>query len=79
MKTPDGYLVEEYTTEAAHYFVDGELLDHVLDGEELTGRFRFDFADGRSTRWYTEKSAPKWLQSYFDIVTDSECGEGSEE
>ena len=67
LKQPDGWLCEEYITESAHLFEGGELQGHDNDASRgyYTGRFRFDYSPERSTRWYTVKTAPKWLLAYY--------------
>ena len=68
MTTPDGYLVEEYVSSYAHKFEGGAWLDSTADGHDLTGRFCFAHSDGRITKWYTKRSAPKWLMAYLEMI-----------
>jgi len=72
LKRPDGELHEEFVATSAHFFDDGgRLTGHnqdTMDGD-YTGRFLFRFYDGTQTRWYTRKTAPKWLLAYFREAT----------
>ena len=72
MKRPDGELHEEFMVSSCHFFEDGVLAghDHSPDQGEYTGRFHFVFAgSGKRTRWYTAKSAPKWLLALYNEAT----------
>ena len=71
MKTPNGTLIEEYITQSISYFECGELQfrNHDPSDGEYTGRFQFQFDSGKYTKWYTERSAPKWLLEYYKIHT----------
>lgn len=73
LKQPDGWLLEEYITVGAHLINGGQLIvgDHDSDCGHYTGRFAFEYADGRTTRFYTKKSAPKWLLAYYKLAVES--------
>jgi len=68
LKRPDGMILEEFVASSAHIFENGKLTchDHSLENGEYTGRFAFLYKDTqRTTRWYTRKSAPKWLLAMY--------------
>lgn len=68
---PDGYLAEEFIAITSHHIERGRLTHRVnetMDGE-YTGRFRFCYNDGRVTRWYRIKYAPRWLAALYQMVT----------
>ena len=57
---------------SCHFFEDGVLIGHdqSLEHGEYTGRFHFIFAGSdKHTRWYTAKSAPKWLLALYNEAT----------
>jgi len=66
----DGELVEEFITATLHFFKDGKKKRSIsdLDGGEYTGRFWFIFLDGRQTKKFTAKSAPKWLLALYENI-----------
>jgi len=73
-KRPDGYVVEEFTTTGAHCFEGGELVDHILDDNgTYTGIFWFEWFDGRPTRRYSRKTAPKWLLALYEEAINGRC------
>lgn len=63
LKRPDGQLFEEFIAASIHVFENGDrsLTENDTDGGDYTGRFWFEFTDGKRTPMYTEKTAPKWL------------------
>ena len=65
-----GWLLEEFVTVGAHLVVDGNYKTSVNDTEvgEYTGRFRFEYLDGKQTKWYTRKTAPRWLLSLYESI-----------
>ena len=67
LKRPDGMLIEEFIASTAHCFESGQLTDRDNSPEygDYSGRFFFQYADGKTTRWYTEKSAPQWLLALY--------------
>ena len=70
MKRPDGWVVEEYITEGAHLMEDGKAVDYEdASVGRYTGVFWFEYLDGRQTRRYTLKTAPKWLLSLYREAT----------
>lgn len=84
LRRPDGELIEEFaliahwfaglTTPITHLFEGGELVQRGDRREGVyTKRFCYKHAaDGRRTRWYTERSAPKWLLAlYQEVTTDN--------
>jgi len=66
---PTGKLIEEYVCVSHHFVVDGVIIDHIndIDGE-YTGRFYWVYPDGRYTKMYTRKTAPKWLREIRDSL-----------
>lgn len=78
LKRPDGELIEEFVASTAHLFEGGTLVGHDNAPEigDYTGRFYFRYAGGKMTRWYTTKTAPKWLLALFlEATTDRSTGE----
>ena len=73
LKRPDGVLFEEHKTYTAHVFEDGNLSfrDNDPSEGEYTGRFCFVF-DGKTSPWYTRKTAPKWLLALYEEATTIE-------
>lgn len=72
LKRPDGAICEEFIAFSSHHFSNGKLTHRVQDTAdgEYTGRFFFRHKDGRCTRRYTEKTAPKWLLAlYREAIT----------
>lgn len=73
LKTPCGYLMEEFVTASAHPFsCEGTIAKnsiHETESGEYTGRFWFEYSDGTVTRTYTKKTAPKWLLAYYEQAT----------
>ncbi len=72
LKTPEGELFEEFMTASIHRFSDGEIGKNSLhenEGGEYTGRFWFEFTNGKTTSIFTEKTAPKWLLAYYKQIT----------
>ena len=70
LKRPDGELIEEFVTSTSHVFESGEHRGSVSDHEgDYTGAFWFVHADGRMTRRYTRRTAPKWLLVLYGEVT----------
>lgn len=72
-------MLEEYKAASSYLFQAGQLAryddgsimaDHTAaEGGEYTGRIAFLHADGNSTRWYTQHSAPMWLKTLYDEAT----------
>lgn len=71
LKRPDGELNEEFHTATTHLFENGELTmnESDADGGSYTGRFWFEFKNGKVTRLYTTDNAPKWLLAlYYEAI-----------
>lgn len=71
MSNRNGWLVEEYIAVSEHHFEDGQIDARLHDDSDgtYTGVFWFEYADGKRTRRYTTKTAPKWLLSYYELAT----------
>ena len=67
-----GELYEEITTTSCHIFEDDILVGHDQHPGtgEPTGIFWFVYRDGRITRRYSEKTAPKWLLRLYREAID---------
>ena len=62
LKRPDGIVVERGGAYTAHFFEDGKCIDHDSDFRGYDGKICFEYPNhGRTTRWYTERAAPRWL------------------
>lgn len=72
LKRPDGAVIEEFITASWHNFEGGKLTSHDNSPEgDYTGRFGFWFMKSKKyTRWYTKKTAPKWLLALYDEATE---------
>lgn len=73
MKRPNGILVEECAADVSHYLEGGQWIGHDEAVGLYTGRFCFHFADGRCTRWYTQKTAPAWLLALYHEMAEQEA------
>jgi hypothetical protein len=77
LKRPDGYLIEEYITHSIHCFENSDISFHDNDPTwgDYSNRFCFEFRKGgktvRSTKWYTKKTAPKWLLAMYLEATNA--------
>lgn len=71
MKQRNGEVVEEFICTTRHLIEDDEVIDHLNESNdgEYTGIFWFEYLDGRITRRYTRKTAPKWLLEYYELAT----------
>jgi len=69
-KAPSGALYEEYITSSYHNFKNGALDSQNQDSDDgyYTGRICFSFDNGKRTRWYQSRHAPKWMQALWDIA-----------
>ncbi len=73
--THDGMVVEEFVTSTTHLY-DKRNGSWMHDSDpsfgDYTGVFWFQYRDGKCTRRYTEKTAPKWLLALFrDAISSS--------
>jgi len=68
LKQPTGAIYEEFITASSYHFENGELSGyiHTTDDGTYTGRFWFRYPDGKCTKMYTEKTAPKWLLVFYN-------------
>lgn len=70
-KQPAGCLQVEGITTVSHTFKDGVCLGTQEGLTWHTGRYRFQYAeDDKTTRWYTARQAPKWMQVMIREVRD---------
>lgn len=67
----NGEVVEEFMCYSRHLIENGIVIDHLNDTDSghYTGVFWFEYLDGRKTKRYTRKTAPKWLVEYYDLAT----------
>jgi len=63
-----GQLEAEAIVTVAHAFDGGQHQGQQNGLTLLTGRYRFRYEDGRTTRWYSPEHAPKWMQRLIRMV-----------
>lgn len=80
LKRPDGAVYEEFIAFGSHDFLDGKYVGCVhdlLDGH-YSGRFFYQYPDGKQTPWYTSGSAPAWLLAMYREAINPDNRRGSE-
>lgn len=70
MNVKTGYLIEEYVTGTRHLIVDGNrtISESNPDDGYYTGVFWWEYPDGKTSRRYTRKTAPKWLLKIYETI-----------
>jgi hypothetical protein len=71
LKRPNGIIWEEFKAYTSHHFNNKKLVYHISTSEDgdYTGRFYFQFDNGKLTPYYTKKTAPKWLLTlYYEAI-----------
>lgn len=67
-----GWLMEEFIAAGAHHFDENGKVDqrvHDTNDGHYTGYFWFEYDNGKCTKKYSEKTAPKWLLKLYEEVT----------